>query len=91
MAVQRSSTVPQEMIGQLSTHLRMQGDAEAPLVMLLCGEDLLKSFCAEGVWKEEDIAAIFEQHAVVCVTRPDSDGATLATNQVQISVGCVAQ
>eukprot|EP00892_Ulva_mutabilis_P005264 jgi/Ulvmu1/3109/UM015_0149.1 len=56
-------------------------DDMAPRVMLLCGEDLLQSFCRAGVWKENDIPAIFNEHGVVCVARPNSGGTPLVLNE----------
>lgn len=54
----------------------------APRVMLLCGEDLLQSFCKPGVWREQDIPTIFTNHGVVCVARPNSAGSSLVLDKV---------
>lgn len=40
-----------------------------PQVMLLCGEDLVESFLKPGVWKPEQLDAIFKDHGVVCISR----------------------
>lgn len=56
----------------------------APQVMLLCGEDLLQSFCKPGTWREQDIPTIFNEHGVVCVARPKSSGASLVLDKVRI-------
>lgn len=54
----------------------------APRVMLLCGEDLLQSFCKPGTWREQDISTIFNEYGVVCVARPESSGASLVLDKV---------
>ena len=43
-----------------------------PRAMLLCGEDMLASMAAPGVWAEGHVGAIMREHGVVCVRRrPD--------------------
>jgi hypothetical protein len=37
--------------------------------MLLCGADLVESFLKPGVWKPEQVDAIFREHGVVCISR----------------------
>jgi len=41
-----------------------------PRVMLLCGADLVESFAAPGVWREEHLRRILgPDHGVVCIAR----------------------
>ena len=40
--------------------------------MLLCGSDLLESFCKPGVWRPPDVEHILKVHGVVCVVRRGS-------------------
>nr|XP_057939437.1 retinoid-binding protein 7a isoform X1 [Doryrhamphus excisus]XP_057939438.1 retinoid-binding protein 7a isoform X1 [Doryrhamphus excisus]XP_057939439.1 retinoid-binding protein 7a isoform X1 [Doryrhamphus excisus]XP_057939440.1 retinoid-binding protein 7a isoform X1 [Doryrhamphus excisus] len=44
-----------------------------PQLMLLCGADVLESFCVPNLWKQEDIAEIVGRFGMVCITRCGSD------------------
>ncbi|KAI3982859.1 hypothetical protein MKX01_010342 [Papaver californicum] len=37
--------------------------------MLLCGSDLLESFCVPGVWIPEQIRALCKDYGIVCIRR----------------------
>jgi hypothetical protein len=44
--------------------------AEEPVrSMLLCGADVVASFAAPGVWREEHLRSILRDHGVVCIVR----------------------
>jgi len=48
--------------------------------MLLCGEDLVDSFLKPGVWKPEQVEAIFKDHGVVCISRQGPQNLTHLTD-----------
>eukprot|EP00899_Mesostigma_viride_P017846 jgi/Mesvir1/26062/Mv06788-RA.1 len=55
-----------------------EGEAAAdflptPRVLLLCGADLLESFCRPGVWIPEHMEEIFHAFGIVCVVREGTD------------------
>jgi len=51
--------------------------------MLLCGEDLVDSFLKPGVWKPEQVEAIFKDHGVVCISREVEPGMTESQPAIQ--------
>ncbi|CAH8392208.1 unnamed protein product [Eruca vesicaria subsp. sativa] len=46
---------------------------ESLKVMLLCGSDLLQSFCTPGVWIPEQVKAICKDYGIVCIRREEQD------------------
>ncbi|CAH2069833.1 unnamed protein product [Thlaspi arvense] len=46
---------------------------ESLKVMLLCGSDLLESFCTPGVWIPEQVKTICEDYGIVCIRREGQD------------------
>ncbi|KAL0646583.1 hypothetical protein Bca4012_044874 [Brassica carinata] len=46
---------------------------ESLKVMLLCGSDLLQSFCTPGVWIPEQVKAICKDYGIVCIRREGQD------------------
>ncbi|CAN8248318.1 unnamed protein product [Cochlearia groenlandica] len=46
---------------------------ESLKVMLLCGSDLLESFCTPGVWIPEQAKTIFKDYGIVCIRREGQD------------------
>uniref|UniRef100_A0A8C2ESE5 Nicotinamide/nicotinic acid mononucleotide adenylyltransferase 2 n=1 Tax=Cyprinus carpio TaxID=7962 RepID=A0A8C2ESE5_CYPCA len=42
-------------------------------ILLLCGSDLLESFCIPGLWKESDMEVIVEDFGIVVVPRDGAD------------------
>ncbi|KAI3983055.1 hypothetical protein MKX01_035336 [Papaver californicum] len=42
-------------------------------IMLLCGSDLLESFCLPGVWIPEQIRALCRDYGIVCIRREGAD------------------
>ncbi|VVB16149.1 unnamed protein product [Arabis nemorensis] len=42
-------------------------------VMLLCGSDLLQSFCTPGVWIPEQVKTICKEYGIVCIRREGQD------------------
>ncbi|KAL9283580.1 Nicotinamide/nicotinic acid mononucleotide adenylyltransferase [Arabidopsis thaliana] len=46
---------------------------ESLKVMLLCGSDLLQSFCTPGVWIPEQVRTICKDYGIVCIRREGQD------------------
>ncbi|XP_048608281.1 LOW QUALITY PROTEIN: nicotinamide/nicotinic acid mononucleotide adenylyltransferase [Brassica napus] len=46
---------------------------ESLKVMLLCGSDLLESFCSPGVWIPEQVRSICKDYGIVCIRREGQD------------------
>ncbi|XP_010483049.1 PREDICTED: nicotinamide/nicotinic acid mononucleotide adenylyltransferase-like [Camelina sativa] len=46
---------------------------ESLKVMLLCGSDLLQSFCTPGVWIPEQVRTICKEYGIVCIRREGQD------------------
>ncbi|KAI3955876.1 hypothetical protein MKW98_006236 [Papaver atlanticum] len=46
---------------------------ESLKVMLLCGSDLVESFCVPGVWIPEQIRALCRDYGIVCIRREGTD------------------
>ncbi|KAG2333192.1 hypothetical protein Bca4012_017158 [Brassica carinata] len=46
---------------------------ESLKVMLLCGSDLLESFCTPGVWIPEQVKSICKDYGIVCIRREGQD------------------
>ncbi|KAJ4872669.1 Nicotinamide/nicotinic acid mononucleotide adenylyltransferase [Raphanus sativus] len=46
---------------------------ESLKVMLLCGSDLLQSFCTPGVWIPEQVKSICKDYGIVCIRREGQD------------------
>uniref|UniRef100_A0A1J3K610 Nicotinamide-nucleotide adenylyltransferase n=1 Tax=Noccaea caerulescens TaxID=107243 RepID=A0A1J3K610_NOCCA len=46
---------------------------ESLKVMLLCGSDLLQSFCTPGVWIPEQVKTICKDYGIVCIRREGQD------------------
>uniref|UniRef100_A0A8C4QP04 Nicotinamide-nucleotide adenylyltransferase n=1 Tax=Eptatretus burgeri TaxID=7764 RepID=A0A8C4QP04_EPTBU len=46
--------------------------ADQAKVMLLCGADVLHSFCVKDLWKKEDIEEIVGRFGILCVSRHGS-------------------
>ncbi|XP_023642468.1 nicotinamide/nicotinic acid mononucleotide adenylyltransferase isoform X2 [Capsella rubella] len=65
---------------------------ESLKVMLLCGSDLLQSFCTPGVWIPEQVRTICKEYGIVCIRREGQDiehmisgDKTLNENRVSIT------
>ncbi|KAJ0261601.1 Nicotinamide/nicotinic acid mononucleotide adenylyltransferase [Hirschfeldia incana] len=50
---------------------------ESLKVMLLCGSDLLQSFCTPGVWIPEQVRSICNDYGIVCIRREGQDVETM--------------
>ncbi|KAK9842278.1 hypothetical protein WJX81_004237 [Elliptochloris bilobata] len=73
-AYQRNLWVLQSVQGRLRTSLKAAS-------MLLCGADVVASFGAPGVWREEHLRGILCDHGVVCIARQGTDVEALLSQE----------
>ncbi|XP_037913434.1 nicotinamide/nicotinic acid mononucleotide adenylyltransferase 1 isoform X2 [Hermetia illucens] len=66
-----NGTVNEIIPGWLPSGIRSRRDTIQ--VKLLCGADLLESFAVPGLWQEEDIEEILENHGLVVISRYGSN------------------
>ncbi|MCL7036249.1 hypothetical protein MKW94_001294, partial [Papaver nudicaule] len=68
---QRTLTV----LGRVQSCLHGSGLVRRELlkVMLLCGSDLVESFCVPGVWIPEQIRVLCRDFGIVCINREGTD------------------
>ncbi|KAF8099084.1 hypothetical protein N665_0251s0009 [Sinapis alba] len=69
---QRSLMVLSRVKTFLTTTNRLVPE-ETLKVMLLCGSDLLQSFCTPGVWIPEQVKAICKDYGIACIRREGQD------------------
>ncbi|XP_023638693.1 nicotinamide/nicotinic acid mononucleotide adenylyltransferase [Capsella rubella] len=53
---------------------------ESLKVMLLCGSDLLQSFCTPGVWIPEQVRTICQDYGIVCIRREGQDAENMISS-----------
>ena len=94
----RSLHVLQAVEARLASALKSGGDANAdatssspplptPRAMLLCGEDVLASMAAPGVWVEGHVASILDSHGVVCVRRSTASSSSSSSAPALLAPG----
>ncbi|KAF8116940.1 hypothetical protein N665_0014s0196 [Sinapis alba] len=70
---QRSLVVLSRVKTSLTNNPLVPMVLESLKVMLLCGSDLLQSFCTPGVWIPEQVKSICKDYGIVCIRREGQD------------------
>ncbi|KAL9814446.1 putative nucleotidyltransferase [Arabidopsis thaliana] len=61
---------------------------ESLKVMLLCGSDLLLSFCTPGVWIPEQLRTICKDYGIVCIRREGQDVENMISGDEILNENC---
>ncbi|KAG7606222.1 Nicotinate/nicotinamide nucleotide adenylyltransferase [Arabidopsis thaliana x Arabidopsis arenosa] len=83
---QRTLTVLSRVKTFLTTNRRVP--EESLKVMLLCGSDLLLSFCTPGVWIPEQLRTICKDYGIVCIRREGQDVENMISGDEILNENC---